>query len=399
MQREVTSDGMVQTRRVALLVETSRGYGRELLSGIVRYSRLHGPWSFYITPGDFKQALPKMKAWGGTGIIARIETRAIAEAICELKLPTIGLDIPAELYPMMMDSGCVSEVHPDPSAAAEMAIEHLLERSFRQFAFVGFDDRVWSQQRRKAFVGQLERQGLECRVYEQPRRRGDLEWAREQVILSDWLKSLPKPCGIFCCNDDRGRQVLEAAKAAELKVPDEIAVVGMDNDDLLCELCDPPLSSVALNAARGGFEAAQLLDDLMSGRASGTRQIVVEPLWVARRLSTDVLAVNDPQVSAALQFIRDHANEPIQVETVLGAQKISRRSLEMRFRNAIGRSIHDEIQRARLERVKHLLAETDWSNERIAATTGFASGSYMGQAMKRVFGVTPTQYRAQIRAT
>lgn len=388
---------MAKTPRVALLIETSRGYGRELLHGIVRYARLHGPWSFYITPGDFEQALPKMKQWGGTGVIARIETPQIANAICKLNLPVIGLDLSGGDYPKLVKAGRISEIHPDPVAAANMAADHLLERSFTQFGFVGFEGRIWSQQRGEAFVGRIQREGHSCAVYQSPTRSRQVEWSREQKHLSEWLKSLPKPIGLFCCNDDRGRQVLEAAMAAGIRVPDEVAVLGMDNDDLFCELSDPPLSSVALNAARGGYEAAKLLDGLMSKRIRKPRQILVEPLWVARRQSTDVLAIDDREVAETLRFIRERAGQPIQVEDVLGASHISRRSLELRFRKTIGRSIHDEIQVSHLERAKQLLAETDWPNDRIAAAAGFATGSYMGQVMRKCMGMTPAQYRTHVR--
>lgn len=388
---------MVKTPRVALLIETARGYGRELLHGIVRYARLHGPWSFYITPGDFEQALPKMKQWGGTGVIARIETPKIADALCKLNLPAIALDLSAEDYPKLAKSSRISEVHPDPVAAAKMAANHLLERSFTQFGYVGFERRIWSQQRCDAFVDRIRREGHCCAVYRSPSRSRDAEWSREQKHLSQWLASLPKPIGLFCCNDDRGRQVLEAAMAKGIKVPDEVAVIGMDNDDLLCELCDPPLSSVALNASRGGYEAAKLLDGLMSRRIRKPRQILVEPLWVARRQSTDVLAIDDAEVVEALRYIRENSGQPIQVEDVIGAQQISRRSLEIRFRKAIGRSIHEEIQLSRLERAKQLLAETDWSNDRIAAAAGFTCGSYMGQVLRKCIGMTPAQYRTHMR--
>ncbi len=273
--------------KVALLIETARGYGRGLLRGIVRYSRLHGGWAFYITPGDFEQALPEMRQWGGTGIIARLETPRITEAVLATDLPLVALDLSdAQLADGSPLAGA-AEVRSDSSGAARLAAEYLLDRGFRQYAYVGVARRVWSRRRQAGFVDRLAEAGLSCEVYPQPRRKRDREWGREQATLAAWLRDLPKPVGVMACNDDRGRQVLEACRAAGVRVPEEAAVIGVDNDELLCDLSTPPLSSVALNTERGGFEAAALLDALMHGRPPAGRRIVVEPLRVETRQSTD----------------------------------------------------------------------------------------------------------------
>lgn len=384
--------------RVALLIETSRGYGRQLLRGIVRYARLHGPWAFYVTPGDFEQALPKMERWGGTGIIARIETPAVARAIRATGLPVIGLDLSERQLRAGSPWANTSEVCPDSPAAARMAADHLVERGFLHFGFVGIPGRLWSRARQRGFCERLGELELPCEVYAPPARRGQSEWSVEQQAMAQWLRSLPKPVGLMACNDDRGRQVLEACQAAGLRVPDDVAVVGMDDDELLCELAGPPLSSVALNAERAGYEAAELLDGLMSGRVKQPRRIVVEPLWVTTRQSTDVLALADREVAAALRFIREQADRPIQVRDVVREVGRSRRSLEIRFRRAIGRSVHAEIQRVHLERAKRFLVETDLPTPTIAEASGFGSASYLGMVFRRRLGMTPSQYRTRARS-
>ena len=389
---------MAKLRKVALLVETSRGYGRGLLQGIIRYARLHGPWSFYIHPGDFEQALPEMERWGGTGIVARIETPEIARAIRAAQLPTICLDFCCKQAAHTDEDWQLSEVHPDPVASVNLAIEHLLERGFQRLAFVGLPDRIWSEQRQAAFCDRLQRAPCACVVYEPPRAKRDREWGREQEILAAWLRELPKPLGLVACNDDRGRQVLEAALAAGVQVPDEVAVIGIDNDEVLCELSTPPLSSVALNTERGGFETARLLDGLMSGNIRKPQQILVEPLWVVTRQSTDVLGIEDREVAAALRFIRQHAEKPIGVKEVLAHVPISRRALEIRFRKTVQRSIQQEIQRVHLERAKRLLAETDLATDKIAAHSGFSTASYMGQVFQKCINLTPSQYRTHVRS-
>jgi LacI family transcriptional regulator len=205
------------------------------------------------------------------------------------------------------------------------------------------------------------------------------------------------PLGLMACNDDRGRQVLEACREARLRVPEQIAVVGVDNDELLCELSDPPLSSVVLNAERGGYAAAALLDRMMRGRVRRPRRLVVEPLHVVTRRSSDIIALEDAEVASALALIRQQATAPMQIDEVVEHVQISRRSLEMRFRQHVGRTIHDEIERMRLERAKRLLLESDLPIPRVASSAGFNSASYFVQVFCRQVGQTPARYRRMIR--
>ena len=345
------SDGVLSVLKewkVALLVETARGYGREVLRGIVRYASLHGSWSFYITPGDLEQALPAMQQWGGTGIIARAQTPRIAAAILASGLPTIALDLSEEQTVSENPLSRLSELATGSREAGRMAAEHLLEKGFRHYAFVGMPHRVWSDRREQGFSERIGEAGFTAHVYQPPRRNRDRQWGVEQGILAAWLNDLPKPLGLMACNDDRGREVLEACRAARLQVPEEIAVVGVDNDSLLCDLATPPLSSVVFNAERGGYEAAALLEKMMSGQVKKPRRIVVEPLYVVSRHSTDVLALDDPEIITAMRFIRNHAGQRIRVRDVAEFVGFSRRTLEVRFQKALGRSLNAEIQRVRL---------------------------------------------------
>lgn len=389
---------MKGTPKVALLIETARGYGRDLLRGIVRYARLHGPWGFYVTPGDFEQMLPRMRDWGGTGIIARIETPRVARAILDSGLPAIALDLSDRRLRTDHPLSRLSEVASDSRGAARLAAEHLIERGFRHYAFVGIPGRVWSNRRQEAFGERLRESGFAPRVYVPPRPRQSLEWDREQPELIRWLKGLPRPIGLMACNDDRGREVLEAARGAGLQVPEDVAVVGVDNDELLCELAYPPLSSVALNAEAGGYRTAALLDGMMRGRVRRPRRLLVEPVNVVTRRSTEIEAHGDPEVSAALHYIHDRAGEPIRVADVVRHVLISRRSLEIRFRNAVGRTPHAEIQRVRLDRAQRLLLETALPIPRIAEASGFSSASHLSQILRNVVGTTPTRYRRRMRS-
>ena len=291
----------------------------------------------------------------------------------------------------------------DSFGAARLAAEHLLERGLRHFAYVGVHGRVWSERRREGFSQRVHEAGFEARVYAPPRATRDRDWEREQPVLARWLSELPRPIGLLACDDERGREVLEACRVGGRQVPEEIAVVGVDNDELLCELADPPLSSVALNAEAGGYRAAALLDQMMRARLRGratrtrARRLLIEPLRVVTRRSTDIIAQGDPEIAAALRFLQDHAGELIGVSDVVKRLLISRRALEIRFRQAVGRTIREELERIRLERAKRLLLETDHSIARVAEAAGFHSSSYLAQVFRKSFGQTPARYRMQGR--
>ena len=382
--------------KIALLVETSRGFGREFLLGIARYSRLHGPWSFHITPGDYKQVVPQMKQWGGTGIIARIADGRVAQAVLDANVPTIAIGLTDEQMEAANPLSKFSEISSDPDQVARQAADHLIERRFRHFAYVGSDDRGWSNRRENAFKRCLAESGREPLVYPTPKRAQDRVWEREQALMAKWISKLPTPIGLFACDDDRGREVLEACGLAGLNVPEDVSVVGVDNDEVFCELANPPLSSVALNAETAGYRAAALLDQMMQGKIKKRQKIIVEALGVVTRRSTDIVAVEDDDISTALQFIRHQHGRGISVDDVVDKVAVSRRNLEKRFRDTIGRSILDEIQLARLDGAKRLLVETTYPISKVADLAGFGSAGYFIQFFQRHVGKTPRNYRVEL---
>jgi len=388
---------MASCPKVALLIETSRGYGRGLLRGIVRYARLHGPWSFYITPGDFEQALPQMKLWGGAGIIARVETAQTAEAILAANVPTVLVGIDPRLVAEFPQLGQLSGVSSDSEGAARLAADHLLERGFEHIAYVGMPGRVWSERRGEAFCNAIRQAGLEPQVYQPPSRKKDRGWEREQQVLAEWIDALPKPVGLMACNDDRGRGALEACRIAGVHVPEEVAVIGVDDDELFCELADPPLSSVALNTEHGGYRTAHLLDQLMQGKIRSAQQLIVEPTQVVARRSTEVKAFDNREVGTALSFIHRNRSRNFTVADVAAATGISRRNLEVKFRKSVGRTILAEIQRIRLDHAKRMLRDTDLPIPQIAAASGYNSASYLTQVFRKEIGVTPARYRTRYR--
>ena len=212
-------------------------------------------------------------------------------------------------------------------------------------------------------------------------------------MIGAWLKSLPRPVAIMACNDICGRQVLEASLGQGLNVPDDVAVLGVDDDGLICNLANPPLSSVAFNLEQAGYQAAEVLDGLMAGRIREPQRIMVPSLWVVARRSTDVIATDDRHLSGALRFIRDHARHAIGVSDVVQQAGLSRRGLEIRFRQILGRSIRSEIERVRLAFAKQLLLETALPLQRIATLVGFGSLPYLSNVFRRETGLTLAQFR------
>lgn len=371
-------------RRVALMIETSNSYARGLLEGVIDYMREHEPWSVYLPEQSRGDSPPRwLTRWQGDGIIARIESPAAASGVARSRLPAVDVSA-ARLLPRL------PWVETDDAAIAELAFQHLHERGFKSFAFCGDPAFNWSRWRRDQFVALVERAGLSVSVHEvQPG-----SWDRQQQALAAWVDQLPRPTGVMACYDIVAQRVLDACRGADIAVPEEIAVVGVDNDELLCRLADPPLSSVVPDTLRTGYEAAALLDRLMAGEDVGAQPTLVRPLRVWTRQSTEVLAIADRHVAEALRFIREHADDGISVTDVLGRSRLSRRALEARFRKLVGRTPHEELVRTRITRVKMLLAETDLPIARIAERTGYAHIEYLSAQFHRVVGMPPRKYRA-----
>lgn len=382
--------------RVALLVESSRAYGRGTLSGIAKYIREHSHWSIFLQEHSFCDDLPPwLENWQGDGIITRVENRAMTRVIQRLGIPAVYLrNVPLKIK--------MPSVLTDNAAASRVAFEHLQERGFRHFAFCGYDGADYSDERRESFVNCVERAGLRCHIFEGARKSRKSSTATyEEEGLKDgewvghWLRHLPKPIGLMACNDMRGQQVLNASRAAGVAVPDEVAVIGVDNEETLCDLSDPPLSSVVPNTERVGYEAAAVLDELMNGKKPLPHRYFIEPKGVVTRRSTEVLAIEDRQIAAAVRFIREHTCDGIDVSDVVKFVGWSRSTLERRYEKVTGNSPKHDILRFRLNRAKQLLAETDFSLAYIATKIGFAHTEYFSRIFKKKIGMTPAQFRAQ----
>lgn len=379
-------------RKVALIVETSNAYAREVLHGLRAWVREADPWAIRLSEQGRGADVPGwLKDWRGDGIVARVENEAIAAALKETGLPVV--DVSAALAKPVFP-----RVVTDSRSVIRLAVAHFAERGFKNYGYCGDPRFLWSAQRADFFCEQLRTMGFRCDVYVCGRKKGRRMQMDDEVrAIARWLRHLPKPAGVLACYDIRGQQVLEACRFAEFAVPDDVAVMGVHNDELLCDLCDPPLTSVIPNARRAGYVAAGLLSRMMDGETIGVEVHAIEPIGVAARQSTDVVAVADPKVSAAARFIREHATSNIGVGDVLRAVPMSRTLLERRFKEYLGCTPHDHIQRTRLECVKTLLATTNLSVAAVAERAGFEHTEYLSVAFRRATGFSPRDYRAKHR--
>jgi LacI family transcriptional regulator len=367
---------MARPRRVALFIESSISYGRGILRGIAKYLRAHGPWSIFVEQRELGAALPGWVAsWKGDGIITRSDDPRLRRR----RIPLVGLldrDRPDPRVPTILN---------DNREIGRMAASHLRHRGFTRLAFVGPRGLYWSDQRRE---------GADV---DAAFDAGKSTWEVEQARLTAWLRRLPRPVGLVAANDVFGLRALDACRRARLAVPEVVAVVGADDDAELCELSDPPLSSVRFNPERVGYEAAELLDRLMRGGKAPRKTTLVGPLGVSARLSTDILAIEDEHVARALRYIRAHACEGMTVKELMREVPLSRRSLEHRFRRLLGRTPKEEVRRLQVERAKSLLTGTDLKIARVSDEAGFHQPAYLSSIFRKSTGLTPAEYRRRAR--
>ncbi len=385
---------MSSRRKIAVLVESSRGYGRGLLHGIATYVREHRPWTIYNHERRLYDAAPEwLGHWHGDGIIARIATPRFARQIARLHVPTVDL---LGLHRIKN----VPVIITDHRAVARLAADHLLDRGLVHFAFCGFAGIHFSERRSEYFVEYLAQHGHSVSVYADPApaRKFDAATIEAERLppvthIAAWLKSLPKPVGLMAATDDRAHHVLNVCGECGIAVPDEVAVIGVDNDEMLCDLCDPRLSSVALNPLKVGYEAAALLDRMMRGASPPRARTVIPPLGVVMRQSTDMLAISDADVAAAVRFIRERACDGIAVADVVRQVGLSRSTLKRRFAAVLRRSPKDEIDRVQIDRVMQWLSTTELPLAKIADLAGFRHVESMCKLFRRKTGMTPGRYR------
>lgn len=372
-------------RRVAILIETSNAYGRGLLAGVHAHKHPADDWMMLACEhARGAPPLADVAGWHVEGIVARIENEVTARAIKKRGLPTIDVSA-ARLLPQ------VPFVETDDREIARLAAEHLLLLGDVHLAYCGDPRFRWSENRRAFFEAEAARKGRAVKVF-QPRRRLAGAGVIDDAELTAWVVSLPKPAAIFACYDALALQLIEVCHWGGIAVPDQVAILGVDDDDLLCPLSTPPLSSITPDARGAGRLAAELLDRLFLGKSVAVEHLVM-PLGLSVRRSTDMVVTSDPLVSSAVQFIRTNAHRGIKVVDVAAALSASRRTLEQRFVKHLGRTPHDEILRVQFHLVEDLLRRTDMKLASIAARCGFKHPEYMTVAFAKRRGMPPRDFR------
>lgn len=384
---------MAQLLRIALVVSRASGHGRGVLRGARAWS-LSRPWVCrHAEPSAV--APERIAAWRPDGIITDTDVQDPVHSLSSTGVPIVSAALGAGALPL-------ARIRCDCRAAGELAAQHFLERGLRHFAFVGCRGNPCSDECLQGFARVV--RGMDYAVASTSdtapgaAQDGDA-WLddAEDRRLAGWLAALPRPTGVLTCSDRVGMHVTETARRAGLRVPEDLAVVGFGDDELVCELAAPPLSSVKVPSERVGYEAAALLETLLSGRKAPAEPPVLPPIGVVARASSDVMPFADPVLGAALRFIRQHAHEAIRVTDVLKEASVSRRSLERRFRETIHRSPLDEITRSRIQRARELLAGTDLALPAVARGAGFTNAQWFSAVFRRETGLAPIAYRKQFR--
>jgi LacI family transcriptional regulator, galactose operon repressor len=425
--------------RVALVLPTEFAYARGVLRGIIaatrernmyaaglsprvraedgRQVRPPAPWLFRVYRGIYGHSSKYLsrwfKDWDPDGIICQVYDDRLAKVYRATGKPVV------ELFESRVKSE-FPRILPDDVAAGELAARHFLERGFRHYAYFGEPRMLWSREREAGFRGEIERafrararaagaadnsggftiasygtaDESQAAAFDGAAHRVEGKASARAAAMAQWLRSLPRPLALFVANDLWGFELLQAAREIGLHVPEDVAVLGVDDEELLCEIAHPPLSSIRIGAEQIGRVSVALLDQLMRKRGKTPAVPRVAPIEVVTRQSTDVLAVEDPDVAAALRHIRQHAIEGLSVKQLLDAIPVNRRTLERRFVSVLGHTPLEEIRRIRLERAKVLL-QTDLPIYEVARRCGFATPEYMATSFLQATGMTPTSYRRQ----
>ncbi|RCS54042.1 helix-turn-helix domain-containing protein [Bremerella cremea] len=373
-------------RRVAVLIETDDTWGRTVVRAIGKYAA-ENHWRLLIAPRDAQQRLRLPRNWQGDGVIAHMRTRTLVNHLRRAGLPTVDVSI---MYP---DEQWVGRVITDDTVRSEMALNHFRERGIEHFACYAPQMGRYSPQREMLFVQAVREAGYACETF---RAKGVREgWSIDPGPVLNWLSQLKRPLGLFASDPYPARQIADICESAGLRIPDEIAILAGDDDDLICNLGFPSLSAVQLACGALGRSAAALLSKLMEGEPIPKQPTKISPLQVCARHSTDLLAINDSELQAILRYIHENIAQGIQVKQVLREFAISRRHLEQRFRSELGRSPAELIRGLRLDMAKRVLIETDLSIAEASHLCGFTSTAHFSVAFQQQFGAPPSVWRSR----
>ena len=380
--------------KILLLTDFSSGYSRNLLKGIVRYSKEVGNWSFQRMPLYYRMLYGEngvvewAKKWQADAIIAQLSDVNI-ELLNDLNIPIIVQNYRDR-------NKAVSNLTGDYFNTGVMAAKFFLNRGYRNFAFYGFKGAIWSRERADGYSHEIEKQGYKLAVLENDNKDKE-EWSYNHTVLGNWLQSLPKPVALFACDDHFALQISETCNVYNINVPDDIAILGVDNDDLLCNISDPPLSSIVLDVENGGYNAGKLLHQLITKEITEPFNIVVNPLIIERRKSTEKYAVSDKNIRTILNYIEKNYANHLSVEELVKQVPLSRRVLEKKFKEETGESLYQYIQNYRIDQFTRLLITTDYSLFEAALQSGFENYKNVSRVFRKYKLLSPAEYRKRYK--
>jgi len=380
---------MPEVKRIGILLHPVRTYCRRVLRGIATVGS-RARWEWLLVSADLNPLFDTLSQDFLDGVIGHFADKSLLRQVMEAKLPAV------DIAPLDRDGELV-RVTTDEMAVGRLAAAHLLSLGLPHFAFFGTRRHYYSLLREQGFRESVEAAGLSCHVMLDGADASSPDGPNGRQLES-WLRALPKPIGVMASTDSRALQLLAVCRKLQLPVPKSVAVLGVDNDEVFCETSNPPLSSIALSTHRIGYEAARMLEELMRGKEMVRRDLLIPPAGVVPRQSSDLPALLDADVAAAVRFISLHVQDDLQVADVLREVPLSRTSLEQRFRKILGRTPAAEIRRAQVELAKTLLSQTDESMSQVARAAGFSNAKQLGTTFHRETGTTPSAYRRTSRA-
>lgn len=383
--------GHRQRRRVALLIQTATHWSREVLRGVAAFAFERGGWDFWLEQRGANEETVLPPEWEGDGILCRLTSEKLARTIEKLAVPAINTSWRG------VHTTRIPKVVSDERATGRMAAAYLVNKQFTSFAYCGPHPSLnYSAAVEEGFREALGEHGYNCHVFRyevEPKSPAPANFATQRPAVTRWLHALPKPVALLVWSDEIGRQFAVESAEAGIDVPDDLAILAVEQDPLLSALSPLPLSSIKQDGYQVGYQAAALLEDMMCGAPAPEHPVLIPPIDILENISTDCMFTGDKLVQRAVNLIRANVNSPYSVSQLLNHLCVSRRSLEHAFRKALRRGPADEIRRCKLLRVKKLLIETDFSVARIASSVGFNHPEVLTRLFKREVGMTPQQYR------
>ncbi len=381
--------------RLILLTDFTESFSYNLLRGILSYSKKHEPWVVCRMPPSYKDrygiegVLKWAKTWQADAIIGRFDSHDNVEIFLEHGIVAVAQDYKSRFSNIPNITG-------NYRATGNMAAEYFISKGFQHFAFCGYQGTVWSEERCEGFFSILKLHGFANNFHHYQDQSLDDIWFYEAPPLLSWLKSLPPNTALFACDDNQGNRIMEICKVNDIRIPDQIAILGVDNDEIICNLSDPPLSSISHDIERGGFEAARLIEQMLKSKNRESVQIqdvIIEPSNIVNRQSTDFYSTTDGNIQLVLKYISENIARDISVSDILKKVPMSRRLLEIRFRQVTQKSIHKYILNHRMERFAELLLASNAPIAELAEQVGISNLKNLSRQFKALKNLSPIEYR------